>query len=87
MKDDGVLHEIVPVDGYSPAVGHLVSMFGYARSAMLAAVRDLDVVALDFLIDEEANSIGMLLEHFASVEGFYQQSSFGLVLDASDRWR
>ena len=38
----------------------------------MEAVKDLTVEELDFLYDEEANSIGMLLSHMVSVEKAYQ---------------
>ncbi|WP_307290948.1 DinB family protein [Bacillus sp. SORGH_AS_0510] len=51
-------------------------MMNYTRQTTLEAVKDLTIEDLDFLFDEEANSIGMLLAHMASVEKAYQIVTF-----------
>jgi uncharacterized damage-inducible protein DinB len=66
------------VPGYAPVIGHLVTMLAYARRTTLKAVEGLSVSQLDHMPDEEANSIGMLLEHIAGVEEWYQEGTFGL---------
>lgn len=66
------------VAGYTPAIGHLVSMMAYARATTLRAVNGLSQPQLDFLLDDDANSIGMLLDHIASVEVGYQYDTFGV---------
>jgi uncharacterized damage-inducible protein DinB len=66
------------VPGFAPVIGHLVSMLAYARRTTLQAVEGLSVSQLDHLLDEEANSIGMLLEHIAGVEEWYQEGTLGL---------
>ncbi|MEX2543234.1 MAG: DUF664 domain-containing protein [Trueperaceae bacterium] len=68
---------IAPVSGYSGAIGHLVSMMSYTRRTTLAEAEGLSTSHLDFLMDDTANSIGMLLEHIAGVEEWYQESTFG----------
>lgn len=68
---------VAPVPGFSAAVGHLVSMMSYARRTTLAELEGLTTAHLDFLMDENANSIGMLLEHIAGVEEWYQENTFG----------
>ena len=40
----------------------------YARITTFDAVKGLSVSDLDFLLDDKANTIGMLLLHIASVE-------------------
>lgn len=67
---------IKDVSGFTPQIGHLVSMMNYARSTTLTAVADLTVEQLDFLHDEQSNSIGMLLRHLAAVESIYQILTF-----------
>lgn len=52
-------------------------MLTYTRSTLLREVEGLSVEELDFLLDDQANSIGALLEHVASVEEFYQELCFG----------
>ncbi|MEH7503114.1 DinB family protein [Neobacillus drentensis] len=54
----------------------LVSMMNYTRYTTIEAVKDLTMEELDFLYDEEANSIGMLLAHMAAVEKAYQIETF-----------
>ena len=67
---------IGPVDGFTPAVGRLVSMMRYARWTTLRAVDGLTMRQLDHLYDERSNSIGALLAHIASVEMAYQRVTF-----------
>ncbi|WP_249366997.1 DinB family protein [Neobacillus rhizophilus] len=63
-------------DGLGPEFSKLVSMMDYARATTIEEVKDLTVEELDFLYDEDANSIGMLLAHFAAVEKVYQIVTF-----------
>lgn len=63
-------------DGLGLEFGKLVSMMNYVRSTTINAVKDLSMEELDFLYDEEANSIGMLLAHMAAVERAYQIDTF-----------
>ena len=62
------LFKIQNLDGYSSQTSQLISMMNYARITTFDAVKGLSVSDLDFLLDEKANSIGMLLLHIASVE-------------------
>lgn len=80
---------ILSQPGYAPTIGHLVSMMNYARLTTLAAVQGLSTKALDFLLDEDANSIGMLLEHMAYIETGYQANTFGWTMEGEEveRWR
>ena len=63
-------------DDLSLEFSKLVAMMEYTRITTLDEVRNLTVEELDFLMNEEANSIGMLLEHLVSVEKAYQIESF-----------
>ncbi|WP_245243605.1 DinB family protein [Mesobacillus selenatarsenatis] len=63
-------------EGFKPTFGHLVSMMNYVRSTTLEAVEGLTIEELDFLIHDEANSIGMLLAHMVAVERIYQIVTF-----------
>jgi uncharacterized damage-inducible protein DinB len=54
----------------------LVSMMNYTRYTTIETVKNLSVDELDFLYDEEANSIGMLLAHLDAVERTYQIVTF-----------
>ncbi|WOV89267.1 DinB family protein [Sporosarcina oncorhynchi] len=51
-------------------------MMAYTRETTLAEVRELSMEQLDFLVHAQANSIGMLLAHMASVEKAYQIDTF-----------
>lgn len=60
------------IDGLSLEFSKLISMMNYTRETTLAEVMDLSAGQLDFLINEKANSIGMLLAHMVAVEQAYQ---------------
>jgi uncharacterized damage-inducible protein DinB len=63
-------------EGFTPTLSHLVSMMNYTRDTTFKAVEGLSVEELDYLIHDEANSIGMLLGHMAAVERIYQIVTF-----------
>ncbi|CAH8770379.1 DUF664 domain-containing protein [Paenibacillus dendritiformis] len=48
----------------------------YARFKTLEEVRSLSKEQLDFLFNDQSNSIGALLLHFAAVEYAYQIETF-----------
>lgn len=70
------LHIIGPRKGFSPEIGTLLSMMTWMRSMVLASVRGLSMKQLDYLFDENSNSIGALLLHLAATERYYQKSTF-----------
>jgi uncharacterized damage-inducible protein DinB len=74
--DNEKLYLIKDIPGFTPQIGHLLSMMNYARHTTLAAARDLTVDQLDYLLDPLSNSIGGLLLHFAAVEYAYQVETF-----------
>ncbi|QKS48929.1 DUF664 domain-containing protein (plasmid) [Paenibacillus cellulosilyticus] len=51
-------------------------MMDYARHTTVETVRGLSTEELDCVYDEQSNSIGSLLMHFAAVEYAYQVSTF-----------
>jgi uncharacterized damage-inducible protein DinB len=67
---------IKPIPGFTPHMGHLISMLHFVRLTTLKAVEGLSTQELDFLMDAESNSIGMLLAHIAAVETWYQIATF-----------
>ena len=80
---------IEPITGFSPAIGRLVCMLRYARSTTFAAVEGLTTEQLDYLHDQESNSIGALLAHIAAVERSYQVLTFEermLSAEENDLW-
>jgi uncharacterized damage-inducible protein DinB len=74
--DRSRLYLIDQKEGFSPTFSHLVSMMNYVRATTLEEVEGLSIEELDFLVHEEANSIGMLLGHMAAVERIYQIVTF-----------
>lgn len=78
---------VTSLPGFTPTIGHLVCMMTYTRTTTLRAVENLAVDQLDHLLDEDANSIGMLLEHIACVEESYQFGSFGAEHSAEQKAR
>lgn len=70
------LYVIDQKEGLSLEFSKLVSMMNYTRVTTMEEVRNLSVEELDFLYDEKANSIGMLLAHMAAVERAYQIETF-----------
>ncbi|MDW0117011.1 DinB family protein [Sporosarcina thermotolerans] len=63
-------------EGLSLEFSKLISMMNYTRETTLAEIMNLSVEQLDFLINEKANSIGMLIAHMASLEKAYQIDTF-----------
>ncbi|WP_226659195.1 DinB family protein [Pseudalkalibacillus hwajinpoensis] len=63
-------------EGFTPEIGRLVSMMDYARSTTEEAIRGLTIEQLDFQLDEQSNSIGMLLHHMSSIERAFQIMTF-----------
>ncbi|MHC8516127.1 DinB family protein [Sporosarcina sp. ITBMC105] len=63
-------------EGLSAEFSKLVAMMEYTRKTTLDEVQNLSIEELDYLYADDANSIGMLLAHMASVEKFYQIDTF-----------
>lgn len=63
-------------EGVSAEFSKLVAMMEYTRKTTLDEVQKLSIEELDYLYANDANSIGMLLAHMASVEKFYQINTF-----------
>ncbi|WP_299364703.1 DinB family protein [Winogradskyella sp.] len=63
-------------EGFTPQVGVLVSMLNDLSNRLERTVKDLDVDAIDYLLDEDANTIGTLIMHLAATEKIYQVYTF-----------
>jgi len=63
-------------EGYSDEISILVSMMDWMRGVILRDVDGLSQKELDFLLDENSNSIGAMLMHLAGTERFYQLDTF-----------
>lgn len=90
MLDMDRIYLITDIPGYTPQVGRLLSMMNYARYTTLEAAQGLTAEQLDFRMDEESNSIGMLLMHFAAVENAYSVETFEgreLTEEEIEEWR
>jgi len=77
VSEDSDVNIIGPKKGYSPQIGTLVSMMTWMRMVMLSSVKGMMQKDLDFLIDNNANSIGALLLHLAATDAFYHAITFG----------
>src|SRR5687768_1238753 len=67
---------IGPTPGYTPAIGHLVSMLTCERNTTIWTVKGLTTEQPEHLHDSESNSIGALLMHMAANEHFYATATF-----------
>lgn len=74
--NDKPAYQIMPLPGYAPQIGQLISMMNYTRRTTLRAVQGLNVEQLDYLLDDQSNSIGELLSHITAIEALWQIRSF-----------
>jgi Protein of unknown function (DUF664) len=88
-SEDSDLTIVGPKKGYSPQIGTLVSEMAFMRDQVLRSTKGLSQKDLDFLLDDKANRIGVLLLHLAAVEKFYQLNTLdGLAPDKlSEAWK
>jgi Protein of unknown function (DUF664) len=70
------INMIGPKEGFSPQVGTLVSMMNWMRSVVLRPVQNMTMEQLDFLFDQNSNTIGAMLLHLAATEKYYQLNTF-----------
>ena len=70
------IHEFGKRDGFTGQIGILVSMMDWMRATVLRSVKDMSQKELDFLLDEDSNSIGAMLLHLGATERFYQIHTF-----------
>lgn len=74
---------------YTMQIGHLVSMMDATRWTTVHLVRNLSMEELDYIHDEQSNSIGALLAHIAAIEFQQQVWSFenrDLTEDERRKW-
>ncbi|MFK7970625.1 MAG: DinB family protein [Bacteroidia bacterium] len=67
---------IKPAKGYSPHIGVTVAMLEDLKARVTRSVVNLSQKETDFLLDENANSIGALILHLAATERYYQLYTF-----------
>jgi uncharacterized damage-inducible protein DinB len=72
------LNIIGPRPGYSTQIGTFVSMLTWMREAngVLVTTKGLSQADLDYLFDQNANTIGALMLHLAAAETYYQMNTF-----------
>ncbi|PWW28322.1 uncharacterized protein DUF664 [Cytobacillus oceanisediminis] len=69
-------YRIKPIGGFDEKMGELVSMLEHARAVTLQDIYGLTQAELDFLPDENSNTIGSLLMHMAFIEYVHQIITF-----------
>lgn len=77
--DDDNLNIIGPKKGFTPQIGTLASMMNWMRDTILYPVRGMSIKDLDYLHDDNSNTIGAMLWHLAATERFYQLNTFANV--------
>ena len=77
FSSDNDINLVGPKKGFTPHVGTLVSMMDFMRSLVLRPIRNMSIKDLDYLHDDDSNSIGAMLWHLAAVERYYQGSTIG----------
>jgi hypothetical protein len=83
FKDDGNINHIGPKEGFSPQIGSLISMLDWLSNSVVNVTNKLTIEQLDYLHDENSNSIGSLLLHIAATEVVYQDMTFHDLQDFS----
>jgi len=92
MSQVNDLNIVGPKVGYTPQIGTLVSMMNWMRDVVLREIRGLTREELDYLHDDDSNTIGGMLWHLAATERFYQINTFegkhwvGLSSSDSTKW-
>lgn len=66
---------IGPKPGYTPHIGVLVGKMNYIRDSILYLVEGMSTSDLDYLHDDDSNTIGAMLLHLAITEKYYQEES------------
>lgn len=74
--DKETINMIGPRPGYTPQVGTLVTMLTWMETAVIRPTLGLTQPQLDFLLDNNANTIGALMLHLAATEVLYQRITF-----------
>lgn len=62
--------------GYTNEISILVSMMDWMRDTVIRGVQNINQKELDFLLDDDSNTIGAMLMHLAGTERYYQLNTF-----------
>ncbi len=65
-----------PRAGYTPGVSNLVSMMNWMRGVVIRQVSGMSMKDLDYLHDEDSNTVGAMLLHLAATEKYYALNTF-----------
>lgn len=83
-SDAANINHIGPQAGFTPQIGTLVSMLDWVSDSVIKYNAKLTVEQLDYLYDQESNTIGSLMLHLAATEVIYQDITFHDLKDFSD---
>jgi 3D (Asp-Asp-Asp) domain-containing protein len=87
---DKNINHIGPMEGFTPQIGTLISMLDWVSETVIQLTKKLTVEQLDYLHDNESNSIGALMLHVAATEVIYQDITFynldGFSTENKDKW-
>ncbi|UJH66426.1 DinB family protein [Allomuricauda sp. SCSIO 65647] len=70
------IHQFGKREGYGEQISILISMMDWMRFVILRDSKGLSQKEVDFLLDENSNSIGAMLMHLAATERYYQIDTF-----------
>ena len=76
MADSDNINHIGPMEGYTPQIGTLISMLDWISDSVKKKKKNLSVEQLDYLHDDDSNTIGSLMMHVAATEVIYQDLTF-----------
>src|SRR5919199_751687 len=83
MADEGNINHIGPKEGFTPLIGTLISMLDWVSNSVIQYNSKLSVEGLDYLHDQDSNTIGSLILHVAATEVIYQDITFHGLTDFS----
>lgn len=69
-------YEVKPPEGYTHDIGNMISMLENLKGRVIKLVYKLNKQQTDYLIDENANTIGAIIYHLAATEKYYQVYTF-----------
>ena len=73
---EGNIHEFGKRSGYTNELSILISMMDWMRDTVLRGVKGISQKELDYVLDDDANTIGAMLMHLAATERYYQIDTF-----------
>lgn len=88
-EKDTSSYYIGPLKGYSQQIGTIITMLNNLSDRVERVVASLDQRETDWLLDDNANSIGALIMHLAAAEAYYQVFTFegrGFNDEENEKW-